>query len=232
MGRPQQRAYLDPETREPLKTWDEALKTLDDDDAEPLHVGQFGRQVDAQGVMAGSPDSGRCIGYLTKYLVKDIAECHDAQTPAQADHADRLLAALRYEPCSPACANWLRYGIQPKDAKHGLTPGYCKNKAHRREYLGYAGRRVLVSRKWSGKTIADHKNDRKNWVLARLAEAGVSATGHPAEPGRYAWELAPPDDPDVGPVEQRLLATIAERLEMRRQLDQATAGLSATEEAA
>jgi hypothetical protein len=228
------KAYLDPETREPLTTWDEALKTLDDEEAEPLHVGRFGRQVDAKGIMAGSQDSSRCIGYITKYLVKDIAECHEQGTPAQADHADRLLDALRYEPCSPACANWLRYGVQPKAAKTGLTPGYCKNKAHRREYLGYAGRRVLVSRKWSGKTMADHKADRKNWVLARLAEAGVSATGHPTEPGRYAWELAPPDDPDVKPVEQRLLAAIAERIDMRRQLDQArtTLDLSATGEAA
>jgi hypothetical protein len=103
-----------------------------------------------------------------------------------------------------------------------------------RSYLGYAGRRVLVSRKWSGKTMADHKADRKNWVLARLAEAGVTATGHPTEAGRYAWELAPPDHPDVEPIEQRLLANIAERLEMRRQLDHATttADLSTTPEAA
>jgi hypothetical protein len=80
-----------------------------------------------------------------------------------------------------------------------MTSGYCKNKAHRREYLGYAGWRVLVSRKWSGKTMADHKADRKNWVLARLAEAGVSATGHPTEPGRYAWELAHPTTPTSAP---------------------------------
>jgi hypothetical protein len=230
---PRQRAYLDPETDMPLTSWADAVSALDDEDAEPLHVGRFGRQIDAKGVMAGSPDSDRCIGYITKYLVKDIAECHEQGAAAQTDHADRLLDALQHEPCSPACANWLRYGIQPKGAKAGLTPGYCKNKAHRREYLGYAGRRVLVSRKWSGKTMADHKTDRKNWVLARLAEAGVSATGHPTEPGRYAWALAPPDHPDVGPIEQRLMAAIAERLEMRRQLDQATAAdLSATQEAA
>lgn len=231
---PQQRAYLDPDTRRPLTTWEQALAGLDDDDAQPLHVGRFGRQVDAQGVMAGSPDADRCIGYLTKYLVKNVADCHEEATPAQSDHADRLAEALRYEPCSPTCANWLRYGIQPKNPRAGLTPGYCKGKAHRREHLGYAGRRVLVSRKWSGKTLADHKSDRKTWVLARLAEAGVSAIGHPTDPRRYAWKLAPPDAHDVKPIEQRLLTTIAERLEWRRQLDQAKTNLdlSATQGAA
>ena len=64
-------------------------------------------------------------------------------------------------------------------------PGACKGKAHRCEYLGYAGRRVLVSRKWSGKTLADHRADRKNWLLSTL---GVQATG----PARYAWEPVTP----------------------------------------
>ncbi|WP_394346868.1 replication initiator [Thermobifida fusca] len=41
-----------------------------------------------------------------------------------------------------------------------MRPGFCTSKAHRREHLGYAGRRVLVSRKWSGKTLANHKADR------------------------------------------------------------------------
>jgi len=31
-----------------------------------------------------------------------------------------------------------------------LVPGLCKGKAHKRENLGYGGRRCLVSRKWSG----------------------------------------------------------------------------------
>ncbi len=105
--------------------------------------------------VATSHNSGRCIRYLTKYLTKHVADCHQADTDAQHDHADRLMEALRYEPFSPLCANWLRFGIQPKDAKDGMLPGACKCKAHRREHLGYTGRRVLVSRKWSGKTLAD-----------------------------------------------------------------------------
>ena len=96
--------------------------------------------------------------YLTKYLTKQVADCHQAQTGAQQAHAARLAEALRCQPCSPRCANWLRYGIQPKNARPGLVR-CCKGKAHDADHLGYAGRRVLVSRKWSGKTLADHRAD-------------------------------------------------------------------------
>jgi hypothetical protein len=129
--------YVDTSTGEVLPTWDDALDQLDqDDDAQPLHVATFGRQVDAQGVLSGSEDSRRCIGYLTKYLVKGVAECHEAETSAQRAHVEKMAETLRYEPCSPTCANWLRYGIQPKNPQGGLTPGYCKGKAHRREHGG------------------------------------------------------------------------------------------------
>ncbi|WUU94007.1 replication initiation protein [Spirillospora sp. NBC_01491] len=226
--------YVDKTTGEVLPTWDDALDKLgQDDDAEPLHVVRFGRQVDAQGVLADSDDSRRCIGYLTKYLMKGVAECHDAETGSQREHVDRMAEALRFEPCSPTCANWLRYGIQPKNARPGLTPGFCKGKAHRRQHLGYGGRRVLVSRKWSGKTLADHKADRKAWVLARLAEAGIAVT-NPADPQAvHVWERAGPGDPDVKPPDRRLLHMINERAQRRAQLDQATnPELSATREAA
>ena len=84
----------------------------------------------AQGVLSASKDAGRCIGYLTKYFTKQVADCHQVQTDAQRAHTARLAEALRLQPCSPRCANWLRYGIQPKDARPGLVPGCCKGKAH------------------------------------------------------------------------------------------------------
>jgi len=117
--------YLDPATGEVLPTWDEALDAIAPDD-EPLHVARFGERFDAQGVIAGSRDANRCIGYLTKYLTKHVADCHQARTPAQHEHAERLADALRYEPCSPTCANWLRYGVQPKNPRPGLRPGHCR----------------------------------------------------------------------------------------------------------
>jgi hypothetical protein len=194
--------YLDPQTGEFLPDWDQALDAIGADNA-PLHVARFGPRFDAQGVLAGSKDSARCIGYLTKYLTKHVSDCH-AATGAQADHAERLADALRYEPCSPTCANWLRYGVQPKNAREGMRPGRCTGKAHRPQYLGYAGRRVLVSRKWSGKTLADHRGDRRAWLLDTL---GLSAD----DPSRYAWEPVTPGDHDHMPPAQRLLHIVADR---------------------
>jgi hypothetical protein len=205
--------YLDPATGEVLPTWDQALDAIGDQD-EPLHVTRFGDRFDAQGVLAGSTDASRCIGYLTKYLTKHVGDCHQAATDAQADHAGRLADTLRYEPCSPTCANWLRYGIQPKNPRPGMRSGCCKGKAHRREYLGYAGRRVLVSRKWSGKTLADHRADRKTWLTATL---GLPAT----DPSHYTWEPVKPGDPDHMPPGQRLLHVVADRIQWQTALQQA-----------
>jgi hypothetical protein len=207
------KTYLDPETGERLPTWDEAVDVIGAGD-EPLHVARFGDRFDAQGVLAGSKDSSRCIGYLTKYLTKHVADCHTGTTDAQVRHVDRLADALRYEPCSPKCANWLRYGIQPKNARPNQRPGACKGKAHRREYLGYAGRRVLVSRKWSGKTLADHRADRKEWLTATL---GIPAT----DPARYAWEPVTPADKDHMSGPQRLLRVVADRIRWQQALDEA-----------
>jgi hypothetical protein len=205
--------YLNPDTGEVLPTWDQALDAIGDED-EPLHVARFGDRFDAQGVLAGSKDANRCIGYLTKYLTKHVGDCHHADTDDQVRHADRLADALRYEPCSPTCANWLRYGIQPKNAKPNMRPGACKGKAHRREYLGYAGRRVLVSRKWSGKTLADHRADRKNWLTQTLGLPASDAT-------RYAWEPVAPGDQDHMPTGQRMLHVVADRIRWQQALDQA-----------
>ncbi|QBI51939.1 replication initiator [Streptomonospora litoralis] len=224
--------YVDMATGEVLPTWEQALDARDaDPSAEPMHVVRFGPQVDAKGVVAGTDDADRCVRYLAKYLTKDIAECHAVDTDAQQRHVDRLVEALRFEPCSPKCANWLRYGIQPDNPKAGMAPGFCRSKAHRREHLGYAGRRVLVSRKWSGKTVADHKADRLRWVLDAL---GVDPDADPDEgqgdggpapvfsadsSGNHAWELARPTDPDVPPREHRLLRAVGEALKRRAQLD-------------
>jgi hypothetical protein len=223
--------YLDPDTGEVLPAWDQALDNIGPHD-EPLHVARFGPKFDAQGVLAGSKDANRCVGYLTKYLTKQISGCHTADTDGQRAHAARLAGALRYEPCSPTCANWLRHGIQPKNARPDLVPGLCRGKAHRTENLGYAGRRVLVSRKWSGKTLTDHRADRKAWLVAMLDLPATDAQ-------EFTWERVTPADPDHMPPTQRLLHVLKDRstwnsavAEARRRAEDQTAELSATGRAA
>jgi replication initiator protein RepSA len=205
--------YLDPATGEVLPTWDQALDAIGSHD-DPLHVARFGPEFHAEGVLAGSRDAARCIGYMTKYITKHVADCHAPETDAQRAHADRLADVLRFEPCSPTCANWLRYGIQPKNAKAGLVPGRCKGKAHRPEHVGYAGRRVLTSRKWSGKTLADHRGDRKTWLIETL---GLEVP----DPARYTWCVVTPSDHDYLSPDKRLLHVVADRNRWRAVLDEA-----------
>jgi len=48
-----------------------------------------------------------------------------------------------------------------------------EGRAHGRCTLGLPGRRVLVSRKWSGKTLPDQRADREEFVRQLLASAGT-----------------------------------------------------------
>ncbi len=167
------------------------------EDLEPQHVVRFGTQSDIQGLLSGSPDADRRVGYLAKYLTKAMGAAHgESDNQAVTAHVDRLVATLRYEPCSPGCPNWLRYGIQPKNARPGMVPGSCKAKAHRREHLGYGGRRVLVSRKWSGKTLTDHRHERRAFVLALLGvdPDSTQATAGDKTRDRYVWEPVNPNE--------------------------------------
>ncbi len=171
-------SYRDPDTDSPLQTWDQAVAELDHPEAVPAHVMRFGSQVDIKGVIAPSEDANRTIRYLTKYLTKAVAMTH--ADPANPDptylaHIDRLHREVLYLPCSEECANWLRFGIQPKDAGPGLIPGRCTAKAHDVENLGLGGRRVQVSRNWSGKNLSQHRADRAEVVRQVLAASGIEA---------------------------------------------------------
>jgi hypothetical protein len=106
------KTFVDPVTREPLTLWDEAVSAVD----EPAHVVRFGAQVHSKGILGGTDEAGRHIGYLTKYLTKSVGEVVEATTDRQAAHHDRLHAELAITPCSPKCAVWVLYGINPLGA--------------------------------------------------------------------------------------------------------------------
>jgi hypothetical protein len=203
------KAFTDPDTRQPLPTWEQACEAL----TEPAHVVQFGAQVHVKGILGGTEEAGRHVGYLTKYLTKSIGQAAglgEHATDAQRDHVRRLHAELQITPCSPRCAVWMLYGIQPHGARHSMTPGRCKGKAHKPEHLGIAGRRVLVSRKWSNKSLDDHRAERGEFVRQLLHAAGIQPT-HGSQDGPYVWERTAPTDPDVPPRPVLLLHAVAER---------------------
>ncbi|PXY35241.1 hypothetical protein BAY59_03830 [Prauserella coralliicola] len=217
--------YVDPDTGEALRSWDDALEDTLDPEAEPAHVVRFGTGgIDIQGVNAGTQQAGRCLRYLVKYLTKDLDSCYEADTDAQRRHLDRLAEALRWEPCSESCANWLLYGIQPAEAGKGLVPGACKGKAHRPATLGYRGRRCLVSRKWSGKNLTEHRADRREHVMKVLgAVAARPELDTPDDPDgtRYRWAPIPRDDPKQPDRTQLLLHSIAQQRRWKQQYEQA-----------
>jgi len=76
---------------------------------------------------------------------------------------------------------------------------------------------VLVSRKWSGKNLADHRADRRAFVLSVLGHDIEDHDRADQQAGRYAWEPARPTDPDVPPLTHRLMHAIAQRAAWREQ---------------
>jgi hypothetical protein len=116
------------------------------------------------------------------------------------------------------------YGVQPNKAHGKLRPGRCKGRVHQHATLGIGGRRVLISRQWSGKTLADHKADAHAWVRALLALSEghedtepVHVTSQASDaPDPYAWAMARPDEPGVPPIGHRLLRAVSERIQWRQ----------------
>ena len=205
--------YLDPATGEVLPTWDQALDASLGRPAPPR--GPVRRPVRRPG--RARRVQGRHPVHRLPDQVPDQAgrRLPPRRTPTpQRAHAARLAEALRYQPCSPRARTGSATASSPRTPGPAWSPGRCKSKAHDSDHLGYAGRRVLVSRKWSGKTLADHRADRKDWLLKTL---GISAT----DPARYAWEVVAPADPDHMEHARRLLHAVADRARWQAALAEA-----------
>jgi hypothetical protein len=233
--------YVDPQTGAALLTWQEALDEIDEDpEARPAHVVRFGKQLDMQGIIASEGDADRRVAYLTKYLTKAIADTYgeaEEMTRAQRRHMRKLHEQVEVLPCSPRCWNWLFYGVQPLAAEAGMVPGRCPSKAHDWENLGCGGRRVLVSRKWTGKTLKDHKADRAAVVRQVLEAAGVDvpetsrmAADIRREDGipRFNWKIWDPIDATVPVYRQVMTKSIAEKVRWKSEYELAKQRMTST----
>ena len=114
-----------------------------------------------------------------------------------------------------------------------MVPGACGKRAHERDNLGFGGRRVQVSRRWSGKTLAEHRADRATVVRETLLAAGIEAPevdrlgvdqvlddGTP----RFVWEDVPMPEADYAAA---ILAAVRERDRWREQYETAKQQLEA-----
>ncbi|WP_370879775.1 hypothetical protein [Streptosporangium brasiliense] len=72
----------------------------------------------------------------------------------------------------------------------------------------------MVSRKWSNKTLREHKQDRRAWVLDALGLPDET----PTDPHRYVWRPVSTKDPTRTPLAKRLLRGVANRHRTRRRL--------------
>jgi hypothetical protein len=65
--------------------------------------------------------------------------------------------------------------------------------------------------------LADHRADNRAWIRAALGDPEQQEES-PAEKDRYRFELARPEDPDVLPLEHRILRAVSERIRWRAQV--------------
>ena len=111
------RRLLRPRHRRHAAHLGEALDQLDADPSErPAHVMRFGAQYDMAGIIAlltGCGPGRPLPGQVPHQGGRRPARRPATAPPAREAHIDRLHDELRWLPCSPRCANWLRYGIQP-----------------------------------------------------------------------------------------------------------------------
>lgn len=217
---PAKMTFTDPDTGSVLLGFEDVQDLLADvDDLDPAHVVRFGDQVDPADIRGLVPGrkADRAVGYVTKYLTKSIAEVLDTDSDRTRRHYERLHAELQHTPCSPRCPVWLRYGIVPEGASEKTIPGRCKGKAHRRDTLGLPGRRVLVSRQWSNKTLPDHKADRAEFVRQLLASVGIVKP----DTSHLRLSVVRPGDRSAPPRDHLILASIAQRRTWRAEYNRA-----------
>lgn len=115
------------------------------------------------------------ISVPDKYLTKSLGEVVEADTDRQRRHHDRLHDELAVTPCSPRCAVWLLYGVQPL----GVTS------------CGRAALIYLHAREERGQTIAsgiDNMGDQEahRHELAREWHAGAQTVGNDIHMGGSA----------------------------------------------
>ncbi len=113
-------------------------------------------------------------------LDEHLGDRHRAESGTQNDDAECLVQALRYEPCSPRCANWLRDGIQLDTPWPGRGPDTARARPIAANTWATPGRWCQVSIKMS-------------WLepIGPPRRPQGMAAGHPRHPRRWTRPATP-----------------------------------------
>ena len=180
----------------------------------------FGRQVHSKGILGGTEEAGRHIGYLTKYLTKSTGEVVEADTARLRDHHDRLHAELSVTPCSPRCAVWLLYGIQPQGREQ---QDHCRGTA-RGGRIGGPRSACRGGGCWcrgSGREDARRPQGRPEGLRRGRRWRRSGSRSRNRTRARLVWRKVEPGDPQVPPRPHLVMHAIAERITWKAEYDRA-----------
>ena len=225
---PRPACYVDPDTGAPAPTWEQALDEIDDDPTPPRRTSSASARRSTSRASSPAPTADKALRYLAKYLTKAVGEMprtrhrrrRRARRPPRRGAA---LGALLASPARTGCST----ASHPRTRSRAWSRPLPRQ-GPRARHLGYGGRRCLVSRKWSGKNLNDHRDDRRAHVLKRPRRLGATAEHDTDDPDltRYAWQLIGPNDPDQPDRLELLLRSIHQRRRWREQYDQAKTDVS------
>ena len=160
-------------TGEVLPTWDEAStsSTPTRTHGRRTWCGSAARPT-CKGIIAPAADADRAVRYLTKYLTKAIAEAHTDTDGARPGVSAPRRPAPRRAALPTVLAGLRELAPLRRPAHERRTWSGARPLRPTRRTIGRtsaaAGAVVLVSRQWSGKTLAEHKADRAAVVREAL----------------------------------------------------------------
>jgi hypothetical protein len=107
-------------------------------------------------------------------------------------YAGHLADALRYEPCSPTCANWLRYGITPKNPREACVPDGVPATPTAANTSAKPDAASWSPADGPARPSPTTAPTAKPWLMSTL---GITEP----DPSRYTWEPVTPGDHDHMP---------------------------------
>ena len=186
---------------------------------EPAHIVTFGPQVHVKGILGGTEEAGRHIGYLTKYLTKSVGQAaglDDDRDRAAARAPRRLAAELAHHAVLAALPGLaaLRHPAQGRPTVHGARG--CA-RARRTSPNTSASPAAASWSPASGRTrpSTDHRAERTAFVRQLLDQAPASGPATPSTTARSSGRRPRPGDPDVPTRPVLLLHAIHQRQRWR-----------------